>query len=209
MKPILLMLGIMIPAMASANNWEIDPTHTNVNFEVDHLAFSTVKGRFDKFQGSIVTDEKTNLTTLSGTVDAKSINTDNDKRDKHLRSADFFDVAKFPKIDLEFPSLKIKAGKTDKVRGKLTIRGTTKEVPVEIAFRGAGTDPWGNEKLGLRLRTEINRKDFGLSWNEVLETGGVLVGEKVKIEVNVEAKKMAMPTSTKDTSVSTKKGKNK
>ena len=182
-----LILGAM-PAVAGATSYKVDPAHTNVTFLVRHL-FTNVEGRFKTFEGTIVFDPAApEKTVVKGTIDAASIDTNVDKRDQHLRSPDFFDVAKFPKI--EFASTGVsdvdKTKNTGKIHGNLTMHGVTKPVVLDAEFLGAATDPWGNKKGGFSATTTINRKDFGLNWNKALETGGALVGDDVQIRLNVE-----------------------
>lgn len=178
-----------LPQVAAAKTYKLDLEHTNVTFQIRHL-FTQVDGRFDKFDGKITFDAA-NLADakVSGTIDASSINTHLANRDKHLRSADFFDVAKYPSITFE--STKISdldaKTKTGKMHGKLTMHGVTKEIVLDAAFIGEGPDSYGNRKAGFSAVTKINRKDFGLNWNDTLETGGLLVGEQVEIRISVEA----------------------
>jgi polyisoprenoid-binding protein YceI len=177
------------PLVARAATLEVDPAHTGVGFKVRHL-FTNVNGRFDRFEGTIAFDpDAPEKTTIEGTIDAASIDTDNEKRDAHLRAADFFDVEKHPKITFE--STKVtdvdRAKKTARVHGVLGIRGVEKPVVLEASFLGQGKDPWGNERYGFHAETTIDRKDFGLTWNETLETGGLLVGEDVTIVIDAEA----------------------
>jgi polyisoprenoid-binding protein YceI len=176
-------------APASAAQYKIDADHTNVGFRVRHL-FTTVDGRFDKFDGTITFDPaKPETTMVEGTIDAASVNTNVAERDKHLRSADFFDVENHPKIT--FKTTKVLEVAPDKTHGKmgglLNIRGVEKEVVLDVTFYGQGKDPWGNFKAGFSAATRINRKDFGLKWNDTLETGGLLVGDDVDIRIDVEA----------------------
>jgi len=184
-----LALALAAPGGAGAVTYAVDPGHTSVNFRVKHL-FTYVDGRFSAFDGMIEFDpDAPEKTMVSGTVDVGSIDTNVEKRDSHLRGGDFFDVEKHPK--LKFESTKVtdvdmKAG-TAKVHGNLTIKDVTKPVVLDAKFLGAGTDPWGNKKAGFSGTTTINRKDFGLGWNQALETGGVLVGEEVEIRIDVEA----------------------
>jgi polyisoprenoid-binding protein YceI len=173
---------------ARATTYVVDPNHTSVGFRVKHL-FTYVDGRFTKFTGTVEFDPSApEKTKVSGTVDVASIDTNVEKRDTHLRSADFFDVAKYP--TLRFTSTGVTdvdaAAGTAKLHGNLTIRDVTKPVVLDAKFLGAATDPWGNRKAGFSGTTTINRKDFGLSWNQALETGGVLVGEQVEIRIDVE-----------------------
>ena len=179
---------LLLPALAAATAYKVDPDHTNVAFKVRHL-FTAVQGRFDHFEGTINFDPaKPEDTSVEGWVDAKSINTNVPERDKHLRSDDFFDVAKYPKI--AFASTKpaqIDASKkSGKLEGMLTIHGVQKPVVLDVTYLGAAKDPWGNQRAGFSARTTINRKDFGLSWNETLESGGLLVGDEVQIEIDAE-----------------------
>jgi polyisoprenoid-binding protein YceI len=183
-----LALAVALAGDARATTYAVDPAHTSVNFRVKHL-FTYVDGRFSTFDGTIAFDpDAPEKTTVSGTIDVASIDTNVEKRDNHLRSADFFDVEKHSK--LAFQSTKVtdvdaKAG-TAKLHGNLTIKDVTKPVVLDAKFLGAATDPWGNKKAGFSGTTTINRKDFGLGWNQALETGGFLVGDEVEIRIDVE-----------------------
>ena len=177
------------PAAAKAALWEIDSAHTSAQFAVRHLMVSTVRGSFSKVSGTLEYDGK-DLATLKAdvTIDVASVNTGIEKRDEHLRSADFFDVAKFP--TMTFKSKKAeKAGEGKfKLTGDLTIHGVTKEVTLEVEGPAPVVkDPWGNTKTGATATVKINRTDFGLKWNAVLEAGGVAVGEEVSITIDIEA----------------------
>ena len=186
---IVLMVAPWLPGAADATTYKVDPTHTSVTFQIRHL-FTHVDGRFKTFGGTIAFDPAhPEQTKITGTVEATSIDTNVAKRDDHLRSADFFDVATYPTITFESTKVTdVDAGaKKAKVHGNLTIRGVTKPIVLDASFLGAAADPWGNKKAGFAAETEINRTDFGLKWNQALETGGVLVGEEVKIRINVEA----------------------
>jgi len=180
-------LVLAFSAAAQAANWKIDGSHTTVGFSVSHL-FTSVQGRFDRFDGTIEFDpEKPEVAVVRATVEAASINTNNAKRDKHLRSGDFFDVEKNPTISFKSTSgVTGMKGSSGKLAGNLTIHGVTKPVVFDVVFRGQGKDPWGNFRAGFSASLNINRKDYGLNWNEVLETGGVLVGEEVEIRIEVE-----------------------
>ena len=178
----------VVPAMAGAATWQIDPAHANIEFRVRHLMVAWVKGTFPGVSGTVEIDE-TDLakSKVEVTIDTATINTNHDKRDEHLRSADFFDVANHP--TMTFVSKKIAAeGDTVKqITGDLTIRGTTREVTLKVnELTPAITDPWGNQRRGAMATAEINRKDFGLTWNKLLETGGVAVGDEVRIALDVE-----------------------
>ncbi|MCF6178542.1 MAG: YceI family protein [Geopsychrobacter sp.] len=181
--PILLLLFIP-PAFST--NYKVDPVHSEVRFTVEHLMFFKVSGYFTDFSGTFEVDTKTKtLTATSATIKTESVDTRVIKRDKHLRSADFFDVANFP--EMTFVSDKIEGrGTSIKVHGDLTIRGTTKPVVLTGAFLGENKDPWGNLRAGFVAKGKINRKDFGLVWNALLETGGVTVGDEVEINLQIE-----------------------
>jgi polyisoprenoid-binding protein YceI len=172
--------------------WNIDLAHSAVTFAVKHMVISKVRGRFAKFSGTLLLDEK-DLTRSSVDVhiDAASIDTGVADRDAHLRSPDFLDVAKYPELTFKSKRVERVGGDRYRVVGDLAIHGTTREVPLEVEAGGAGKDPWGNERAGYSARVQIDRKDFGLQWNQVLEAGGVLVGERIDIEIEVEAVKAA------------------
>lgn len=184
-------IATLLGATAAANAanaaiWKVDPDHTAVGFSVSHL-FTRVQGRFDRFEGTIEFDPANpEATIVRGTIDARSINTNNERRDRHLRSDDFFDVEKYPTLSFESTGVRKVAGTRGELEGRLTIHGVTRAVVIDVAFLGQGTDPWGNVRAGFTGILKINRKDFGLNWNEVLETGGVLVGDEVEIRIDAE-----------------------
>ena len=174
------------------STWNIDPSHTNLGFAVKHLMISTVRGRFASFAGAVSLDEANPANSrLEISIDAESVDTRNEQRDGHLRSPDFFDAANHPK--LTFTSRRIEGDVTGefKVVGDLSIRGVTKEVVLDAAFDGAGKDPWGNERKAFSAKGKINREAFGLTWNQALETGGLLVSPDVKIEIESQFVKAA------------------
>jgi len=175
---------------AEATRWTIDGAHTTASFEVRHI-FTKVQGRFNETSGTIVFDDKDwSKSSVEATIQAKTISTNNDRRDNHLRGADFFDVEKFP--TLTFKSTKVTPGpnQTMKIEGDLTIKGVTKKVVLDGAFLGVGDFGMGGNKMGVKAgfeaRTKIDRKDYGLTWNMMLEAGGVAVGEEVQISIEVE-----------------------
>lgn len=190
---ITLIAALSLPALALATTWNIDPDHTNIGFKVRHLMVSNVTGNFDKHTGTVeINDQDITKSKVAITIDTNSINTNVKKRDDDLRSANFFDVAKYP--TMTFVSKKIvKAGKGKlNVTGDLTIHGVTKEVVLDVEGpSGESKDPWGNIRRGASATTKINRKDFGLTWNKALETGGVVVGDEVTITLEVEMIKAA------------------
>lgn len=172
--------------MSQLSTWSIDPAHTHIEFAVRHLMISTVKGRFAEFSGNVQLDPA-DLTTakLDVNINVASIDTRVTDRDNHLRSADFFDAANHPAIT--FTSRKVEQqGDAYRVVGDLTIRGVTREVPLTVSLEGQAKDPWGNQRMAFAATAKINRADFGLTWNAALEAGGVVVGEEVKITIDVE-----------------------
>jgi polyisoprenoid-binding protein YceI len=187
-KLIAVIVTLAIPAFASASSWNIDPDHSNVGFKVRHLMVSNVKGSFDKHSGTVDIDDKDiTKSKVEVTIDTTSINTNVQKRDEHLRSADFFDVAKYP--TMTFVSKKVaKAGKDKlKVTGDLTLHGVTRQVVLDVEGPSKESkDPWASFRRGATASTKINRKDFGLVWNKALETGGALVGDEITISLEIE-----------------------
>lgn len=177
-------------ATAGTSRWAIDPTHSAVEFAVKHMMFSTVKGRFADISGTIAVDAADlSRSSVQVTIGAASVDTHDEKRDGHLRSAEFFDVEQFP--TLTFASTRVEAVGDDRYRvtGDLTIHGVTREVTFDTTLNGEGVNPWGQAVRGYSAEVTINRKDFDLNWNVALEAGGVLVGENVKLSLDVEATK--------------------
>jgi polyisoprenoid-binding protein YceI len=172
--------------------WNIDTSHSGVHFSVRHMVIAKVRGAFDRFSGSVLLDEVNPAASkVSVRIDAASIDTREEKRDAHLRSADFFDVEKYPELTFESTKVEKLDDERYRVTGALTIHGITKEVVLDAESLGTGKDPWGNDRIAFSATTSVNRKDFGLSWNQALETGGVLVGEKIDISLDVQAVKAA------------------
>lgn len=181
------------PTSTATTTWTVDPTHTSAEFSVRHLMISTVKGRFAAVSGTVTTDG-TDLSkgTVAVDIEVASIDTREPQRDAHLKSADFFDAENHPKIT--FRSTAINRTSPDEdftIVGDLTIRGTTREVTLAVTPEGAVKDPWGNDRIGFSATTKVKRSDYGLVWNLALETGGVVVGEEVKISLDVELIKQA------------------
>jgi polyisoprenoid-binding protein YceI len=173
---------------ASAVTYRIDPAHTLIELSAKYMMFTTVKGRFTGVTGTIVeaSNDPNGASSVDAEIDTATLSTGDDKRDEHLRSADFLDVVNYPRIS--FKSKRIEgSGEQYRVIGDLTIHGTTREVALDTTFNGTGKNPWGMELASFSAQTEINRKEFGLNWNVALEAGGVLVGDKVKILLEVQA----------------------
>jgi polyisoprenoid-binding protein YceI len=168
--------------------WEIDSSHSSVHFSVRHLVIAKVRGTFARWSGRVhVPDGDFSQATVSVAIDASSINTGVDQRDGHLKSPDFFDVAQYPELRFVGRRVEPRSEAEIDVIGDPTIRGTTREVVLRVEQHGQAKDPWGNVRAAFTAKTSIDRKDFGLTWNQALETGGVMVGDRVDIEAEIEA----------------------
>jgi polyisoprenoid-binding protein YceI len=168
--------------------WQLDTAHTHVGFSVKHMMVSTVRGQFKQYSGTLKIDPTDFArSSFEGEVDVASIDTGNSQRDEHLRSGDFFDVAGHPKIKFASTRIESKGDGEFVVHGDLTIRGVTKSIALDVEYHGTSKNPWGKTVSGFGAKSTINRKDFGVVWNALLETGGVAVSDKVKIEIEVEA----------------------
>ncbi|MES2141055.1 MAG: YceI family protein [Bacteroidota bacterium] len=178
--------------MATTTKWVLDPSHSEILFKVKHLMISTVKGEFRKKQGEVISNGTDfGLASVNLTIDASSIATNDDGRDTHLKSADFFDVENHKEITFKGTSFNKLDDENYQLKGILSMKGIAKEVALDVEFGGINKDPWGNEKAGFSVSGKINRKDWGLNWNAALETGGVLVSEEVKISAEVQFVKQA------------------
>jgi polyisoprenoid-binding protein YceI len=187
------------PAVRSVNgeelpatgNYALDPSHSQVGFAVRHLMVSKTRGRFSDFAGTVAIAENPLESSVDVTIQTASVDTRDEQRDGHLRSGDFFDAEAWPAMTYKSRSVQ-EAGKGRYVvDGDLTIKGVTRPVPLEVSFEGGASDPWGGVRIGFSAKAELDREDFGLSWNQALETGGVLVGKKVTIEIEAEAIKQS------------------
>ena len=179
--------SISAPARQGIGSWQIDPAHTSAQFAVRHLMISTVRGRFREITGGVSADPKNaNRPVVEATINVGSIDTGVAQRDAHLRSRDFFDAERVPTIT--FRSRRIDGDISGKFRvvGDLTIRDVTREVILDVESQGGGPDPWGNERAGFSATTQFDRRDFGLTWNQALETGGITVGHEVRITIDAE-----------------------
>jgi polyisoprenoid-binding protein YceI len=175
---------------ATTGTWVIDPTHTVIGFTVRHAMVAKVRGRFNEFSGSFTLDGANPANSKAEiTIQTASFDTQNADRDAHVKSADFLDVENFPTMTFTSTSVAAKSDTAFVVTGDLTIRGTTKSVPVTFELLGTSKDPWGGTRIGFEGEGEINRKEYNLTWNVALETGGVLVSENVKLTLDVEAVK--------------------
>lgn len=174
---------------AGTTTWQIDPQHSEVGFEVAHMMFAKVRGRFDDFAGEITLGAEGAIedSRVDAEVQIASIDTGQAQRDEHLRSPDFFDVESFPTLTFASTSVQPTGDGDLRVTGNLTIHGVTREVELMVSQTGSGVDPWGNERAGFTGETVIDRRNFDLTWNQALETGGILVGNDVKIRLEIQA----------------------
>jgi polyisoprenoid-binding protein YceI len=183
-----LVLALAGSALAT-DSFSIDKSHSDVSFKVRHLV-SNVTGRFGEFDGIIEVDfQNLNASSVQFSIDAASIDTDNEDRDKHLRSADFFDVEKYPEITFTSSKITKMDDNTFAVTGTFTMHGVSKTLTIPVTYLGEVKDPWGTTKAGYELATTLNRKDFGISWNKALDTGGFILGDEVQVSINLEVAK--------------------
>lgn len=170
--------------------WTIDAAHSSVGFAVKHLGIATVRGSFDRFDGALVIGDDRSGATFTSTIDAASINTAEEQRDAHLRSADFFDVENHPALSFESTAV-TPAGEGLAIAGNLTMHGVTRPVELKAVVQGTETDPWGNERVGLEVTGELSRGEFGMTFNQALGSGNLLVSDKVKLSLDISAVKQA------------------
>ena len=175
--------GVTVPA----GTWELDPAHTSVSFSARHLMVSKVRGRFGSFRGTITVGDNPLLSSVTAEIDTASIDTKDEQRDGHLKSPDFLDVDKYPTITFKSTAVRDAGDGEYDVEGDLTILDATRTVTLRVVLNGVEKDPWGGTRVGFEANTEFSRKEFGLEWNATLESGGVLVGDKVKVELEIEA----------------------
>ena len=181
------LLGLFPPGVeAETARWDIDPDHSLIEFRVTHMVISKTSGRFMDYRGFVEMDASANtLKTIEATIQAESINTNQEKRDMHLRNADFLDVKQFPTMTYTMKHYR-KQGATYTIVGNLTLRGVTKEVTLIGTLNGVTQDPWGNTRAGFTAEGTLNRKDFGMVWNKTLDSGGLIVGDEVQIRLDIE-----------------------
>jgi len=189
MKQLILaaaMLFISASTFAQTQTWKADVAHSKVGFTISHLVVSEVEGKFSDFSATITTDETGKLQKVEAVIKTASVNTDNEARDKHLKSDDFFSAEKFPELTFVSKSIKASGKNGYKVTGDLTMHGVTKTVTLDTKYNGQVKDPWGNVKSGWVATTSLNRFDYGLSWSKAIETGGLVVGKDVDISLKLE-----------------------
>jgi polyisoprenoid-binding protein YceI len=172
--------------------WEIDSSHSGIHFSVRHMVVAKVRGNFARWGGSVLAEDgDLARAQVRVVIDASSIDTGVAERDAHLRSPDFLDVAGFPELTFKSKRVDKQSDELLRVSGDLTIRGVTREVMLDVEYAGRTKDPWGNERAGFTAKTALERSDFGLTWNQVLEAGGVMVGDRINIEIEIEAVKQS------------------
>lgn len=184
---LLVLMLAMFSATAQTTKWTFDIAHSSIKFDIAHLVISEVTGQFQDYEGTVLSDKVDfSDAKIDFSIDVKSIDTDNEKRDGHLKSADFFDVEKYPKITFKSESVKKVEENQYKLTGEFTMHGVTKEITLDVKYGGTITDTYGNIKAGFKITGVINRTDFGLKYNSVLEAGGLMIGEEVTITCKVE-----------------------
>jgi polyisoprenoid-binding protein YceI len=171
--------------------WVVDPAHSKVGFAVKHMGIATVRGEFTEFQGTLEIGEDLSSAKAYGTVKAASVDTNEDQRDGHLRSADFFDVEQYPELKFESTGVEQLDEDTFRITGKLTIHGVTNDIVLHAEVDGTDTDPWGNERVGLEVIGELSRGDYGMKFNQALGSGNMLVADRVKLALDISAVKQA------------------
>ena len=170
----------------TAGAWEIDPVHSHIGFVARHVAVAKVRGRFTEFSGRVHIDEVPALSSVVVTIEAGSITTDSAQRDAHLRSPDFLDVERYPVLTFRSTAVEVTGKDTVRISGALTIKDVTRPVTLDVTYEGAQVDPWGNTRAGFSAVTEIDRQDYEVAWNQVSETGGLLVGRRIRIDLDIE-----------------------
>ena len=193
MKPLHLIPALLIAmtfSMSAQTSWNFDKSHTNIGFTVTHLVISEVDGSFKNFDGSITTKgDSFENAMVEFSIDVASIDTDNEKRDEHLKADDFFNVEKYPKMTFKSTSMKKTGKNTYKLVGDMTIRDKTRKIELAVKHNGTVQDPWGNTKAGFKLTGKLNRFDYDLKWNTMTEAGGAVVGKEVRLDLNVQLSK--------------------
>jgi polyisoprenoid-binding protein YceI len=185
------MISTTKSTLVPAGTWAVDPVHSSVGFAVKHLGIATVRGKFDEFEGTLEISEHDESTRAHGTVKAVSVNTNDSGRDDHLRSADFFGVEENPELRFESTEITQIDDDTFDIVGELTMNGITKPVKLQAEVEGTETDPWGNERVGLEVTGQLNRSDWNMTFNQALGSGNLLVGEKVRLELDISAVKQS------------------
>jgi polyisoprenoid-binding protein YceI len=183
------MSTVSVPTGIPAGTWTVDPTHSNVGFAVKHMGIATVRGAFTEFKGTIEIGEDPSTANAYGTVKVESIDTNDPQRDSHLRSPDFLDAPHYPELRFESTRMMALDGQTFRITGRLTIRGVSKEIILHAEVQGTDIDPWGNTRVGLEVTGQLSRADYGMTFNQALGSGNMLVGDKVNLALDISAVK--------------------
>lgn len=187
---ILYFLLFAVLTVSAQTNWSFDKAHSKIGFTVSHMVITDVDGKFNEYEGTVVTEgDDFEGAQVNFTIEANSINTDNERRDNHLRSDDFFAADEYPQITFTGKSMKKISENKYELVGDLTIRGTTKEIKLDVTHNGTVQDPWGNTKAGFKLAGSLDRFEYGLKWNTAIETGGLVVGKTVYLNIDIQLKK--------------------
>ena len=179
----------------TAGAWKIDPVHSHIGFVARHAMVAKVRGRFTEFSGDVHIDDIPARSSVDVTIEAGSITTDSAQRDTHLRSPDFLDVERYPVLTFRSTGVEVTGNDTLRLSGDLTIKGVTRPVTLDVTYEGAQVDPWGNTRAGFSAVAETDREDFGIAWNQAMDTGNLLIGRKVRIELDIELVRTAAPPS--------------
>lgn len=171
--------------------WTVDPAHSKIGFGVKHMGIATVRGEFTEFEGTLEVGDDLSSAKVQGTVKAQSVDTNEPQRDDHLRSPDFFDAAQFPELRFESTSIEPLDDEEFRIAGQLTIHGVTNQIVLHAEVQGTDVDPWGNERVGLEVTGQLSRSDYGMKFNQALGSGNVLVGDKVKLALDISAVKQS------------------
>ena len=188
MKKLSLVIALFSIVLVNAqSSWNFDASHSSIRFAVDHMVISEVEGKFTSFEGTVESsNEDFSDAKINFKINVNSVDTDNEKRDGHLKNEDFFDVVKYPEMTFVSTSIeKVKEGKYD-LTGNLTLHGVTKEITLKMSYGGTVKDPWGNTRAGLKITGSLNRTDFGLKYNSTLEAGGLMLGEEIELSCKME-----------------------
>ena len=178
-------------AVIPTGTWSIDPAHSKVGFGVKHMGIATVRGEFTEFEGTLEIAEDLSSAKAYGTVKAQSVDTNEPQRDDHLRSPDFFDIAQYPELRFESTSIEALDDEEFRITGKLTIHGVTNDIVLHADLQGTDIDPWGNERVGLEVTGQLSRGDYGMKFNQALGSGNMLVGDKIKLALDISAVKQS------------------
>ncbi len=184
-------MSTVSPTAVPTGTWNVDPAHSKIGFSVKHMGIATVRGEFTEFQGTLDVGENLASATARGTVKVQSVDTNESQRDEHLRSPDFFDAAQYPELTFESTGIEADGDDAFRITGNLTIHGVTQPIELRADVQGTDVDPWGNERVGLEIAGQLSRGDYGMTFNQALGSGNMLVSDKVKLALDISAVKQA------------------